>query len=171
VARGLIDLGFAVTASDASPGMVAATRARGVPAEVRRWEELAPGAFGTVLCVGNSLTHARDRRAVLRRMAGALRPGGLLVLTSRNWEAERERGSRTERDGAVTRAWTIPEDWDAPHRLVLDIGDVHVELTCWAFRHETLAADLNAAGLEPEVSTYAPDAGRYLVTARAGSGG
>src|SRR5689334_20939257 len=93
VAVGLALAGFAVAASDASPAMVRRTRelaaARGVdvPARVCRWEELSwAGEFDAVLCVGNSLTHARDRRVALAGMAAALRPGGLLVVTSRNWE-------------------------------------------------------------------------------------
>ena len=41
------------------------------------WEDLPPtGDFDAVLCVGNSLAHARDRVAALRGMAGALKPGG-----------------------------------------------------------------------------------------------
>jgi SAM-dependent methyltransferase len=171
VAAGLAEQGFRVSASDASPGMVAAARARGVAAEVRRWEDLEPGGFDAVLCVGNSLTHARDRRQVLARMRRALRPDGTLIVTARNWELERARGSRTEPDGAVTRTWTIPGEWDAPHLLELTVLGVHEVLTCWAFTHAALQEDLRAAGLDPVSSTYAPGAGRYLVTARARSAG
>jgi hypothetical protein len=42
-------------------------------------------------------------------------------------------------------------------------------LTFWPFSHEMLAEDLLAAGLQPETSTFAPDAERYLVTARRAS--
>jgi hypothetical protein len=34
------------------------------------------------------------------------------------------------------------------------------------FTHEALDDDLRVAGLAPEASTYEPDVGRYLVTAR-----
>jgi hypothetical protein len=44
---------------------------------------------------------------------------------------------------------------------------VHGErLTLWPFRHRALDADLAAAGLQRDQTTYAEDAGRYLVTAR-----
>lgn len=151
--------------------MVAAARARGVPAEVRRWEDLEAGGFATVLCLGNSLAHARDRVAALRGMAAALAPGGRLVLTSRNWEAERARGSRVEHEHGLTRTWTIPSDPAAALTLALEAGGVAVELVCWPYSHEQLDADLRAAGLEPESSTWAPGSGPYVVTARAASGG
>ena len=147
-----------------------------------------PPSFDAVFCVGNSLPHAEGqagRRRALAAMASVLRDGGLLVVTSRNWELERSHGSRTyvserlvERAGGralVVHSWTVPEGWEDMHVLevvVALIGDdgsvrAHGErLRCWPFRHETLDEDLRASGLEPETSTYAPDLGRYLVTAR-----
>lgn len=192
LAVGLALEGFAVTASDASPEMVDRTRAlaaeRGVAltAEVRRWEELETGVpFDAVLCVGNSLTHARDRRAALAGMARVLRPGGLLAVTSRNWELLRERHPGTEIDDDVTerrgrralvgRAWTIPDAWEEVHHLDIAIVEPggagasrhHAErLDLWPFRREQLDADLRASGFTPASSTWAPDAERYLVTAR-----
>jgi hypothetical protein len=140
-----------------------------------------------VLCVGNSLTHApgsEGRRATLRAMAGVLRPGGLLAITSRDWERLLARGpgldvdehltERGGRRGLVVRAWTLPGDWEAPHHLdtavalIGDDGDVRTHgerLTFWPFTHEALQADLRAAGLTPASSTYG-DGDRYLVTAR-----
>ena len=74
-------------------------------AGVCAWEDLPPGPrFDAVFCVGNSIGHARDRRAALQRARGHAQPGGALVLTSRNWERERALGSRT--DG--THTWEIP---------------------------------------------------------------
>lgn len=194
LAVGLALRGFDVTASDASAAMIARARAlaasRGVaPATaVRTWEELEGGPFDAVLCVGNSLVHAsgRDaRRGALAAMARVLRPGGLLVLTSRNWERVRARRSRLElgervvvrggRRGLIARAWFVPERWDEPHALevaVALLGDddavaTHSELLAvWPFTHGDLLGDLRAAGLEPATDTYAPDAERYLVTAR-----
>jgi SAM-dependent methyltransferase len=156
-----------------------------------RWEDLpAQGwqPFGAVFCVGNSLTHAAGtaaRRVALRAMAGVLRDSGLLVVTSRNWERVRAAGSGLEvadrlieRDGVRALpicAWTIPGSWDAAH--FLDVGVARVDsaggvvtrserLAFWPFRHQDLDDDLRAAGLEPASTTYAEDAGRYLVTAR-----
>jgi len=197
VAIGLALAGFAVEASDASAAMVERTRALGaehgvhVPAEVRRWEDLSgPPRFDAVLCVGNSLTHARDRRAALAGMERVLRPGGLLVVTSRNWERVRAGGSRLEVDdelverhgraAVVVRAWSIPPAWNEPHHMdnaVVFPGAGHVaeRLEFWPFMPEQLDEDLRAAGLSPEPSTFAPDVDRYMATARAaasrGSGG
>jgi SAM-dependent methyltransferase len=168
LAAGLAERGFDVRASDASPEMVRRARARGVPAEVCRWEDLpATAGFDVVFCVGNSLAHARDRVAALRGMAGALRPGGTLVLTSRNWEREQpsesyevERGGRRAR---VTYAWS-GNDVD----IAVAVGDQTVaeRLSFFPFSADELLADLRAAGLEPGESTFAPDVDRYLVTAR-----
>src|SRR5262245_22963207 len=83
LAVGLALAGYAAEASDISPQMVARTRAlaerHGVelPARVCAWEDLPPGPrYSAVLCVGNSLAHAQDRRAALRAMAATLAPGG-----------------------------------------------------------------------------------------------
>jgi SAM-dependent methyltransferase len=198
LAVGLALRGFDVVATDASPAMVARTRALAaerqvaLPAAVCRWEELAgrgwAGSFDAVLCVGNSLTHAAGRaarREALGQMASVLRPGGQLVLTSRNWERVRAQGSglrladsivsRGGRRGLVVHAWTIAEDWEQPHELQVAVGLIgaldtvttHGErLLFWPFTHQGLDEDLRAAGLEPESSTYAEDVERYMVTAR-----
>src|SRR3954452_9332184 len=79
---------------------LAAEHGVAVDAHTCTWEELPrPGwddRFEAVFCVGNSLAHAQGRdgrRLALRAMASVLRPGGKLVLTSRNWELVRGRGS------------------------------------------------------------------------------
>jgi SAM-dependent methyltransferase len=198
LAVGLALRGVDVTATDASAAMVRRTgklaAERGVEVQTRvcAWEELPAqgwdGAFDAVFCVGNSLAHApgaERRRAALGAMAGTLRAGGLLALTSRNWEREREGGSRVEvfdrlvrrhgRDGLVIYAWTIADAWEARHDLEIAVallgedGAVRTtreRLEVWPFARETLDADLRAAGLEPESSTWREDAERYLVTAR-----
>ncbi len=117
-------------------------------------------------------------------MASVLRPGGLLVLTSRNWERERAPGSRLDLDdrlvvrggrrALVVRGWTIAADWDEPHALEIAVAllgaggrlTTHAErLPFWPFSHEMLLDDLRSAGLEPADSTYADTVDRYLVTA------
>jgi SAM-dependent methyltransferase len=197
LAVGLALAGFEVVASDASAAMVRRTRALAarhavdVPAVRCSWEELAAQgwreSFDAVFCVGNSLTHAAGktgRRAALRAMAGVLRAGGLLVVTSRNWERVRDKGSGLEvadqlavLDGEralVVHAWTIPRRWDEPHFLdvavarIDDSGGVTTsgeKLPFWPFRVDELAADLRSAGLDPRTSTYHDRDERYLVTA------
>jgi SAM-dependent methyltransferase len=197
LAVGLAQRGFDVTATDASPRMVERTRAlaadAGVGLAVRacRWDELPEQGFApfdAVLCVGNSLAHAEGgdaRRAALRAMAGGLRPGGALVLTSRNFELMRATDpglqvfdrvvERDGRRGVVIYSWWLADDWDDEHgfdvavALLGDDGAVTTRgerLRFWPYSHDTLRDDLRAAGLEPATSTYEPDVDRYLIAAR-----
>jgi SAM-dependent methyltransferase len=197
LAVGLALRGFDVVATDASAGMIERTRAlaarHGVHLHARecRWEDLdAQGftPFDAVFCVGNSLAHApgrEARRAALRAMADALKPGGRLVLTSRNFELMRATDpglqvfdrvvEREGRRGVVIYSWWLADDWRDEHAfdvavaLVGEDGAVTTlgeRLRFWPFSHETLADDLRAAGLEPERSTYEAGADRYAVSAR-----
>jgi len=198
LAVGLGLQGFDVTASDASAAMVERTRAlarqHGVEPQATTctWAELGRqdwGApFDAVLCVGNSLTHAagRDaRRAALAAMAGVLRPGGLLAVTSRDWErlcAQRpgleigdELVERAGHRGLVVHSWTIADGWEQPHFLDVAVallgadGSVRTRserLRFWPFTEQELDEDLRAAGLMPTASTYGAELERYLVTAR-----
>jgi SAM-dependent methyltransferase len=198
LAVGLRLRGFDVTATDISGAMIERTRqlaaARGIAlcATVCSWEQLVErgwsNSFDAVWCVGNSLAHAPGqpaRRAALGQMAGVLRPGGLLVLTSRNWELVRDEGSGlrigeqlVERDGRralVVYGWSLAESWDDRHDLDIAVAVVeptgtvssHVErLAIWPFRHQDLDADIRAAGLVTTLSTYDPMVDRYLVTAK-----
>jgi len=168
LATGLALRGLRTEATDASLGMVAHTRATAAKhhAELRAgvcaWENLPPGPrFDAVFCVGNSIGHARDRRAALQALAATLKPGGALVLTSRNWERERALGSRT--DG--THTWEIPPRWDAPHTVTVAVGAVSERLTYWPFTYEQLREDLRAVGCEVVESTFTPQVERYMVTA------
>jgi SAM-dependent methyltransferase len=191
LAVGLAQRGLTVEATDLSPSMIERTRAlaaaRGaeVAARVCAWEDLAgEPRFDAVFCIGNSLAHARDRGNALAAMAGVLKPGGLLVLTSRNWERERAAGSRLEvADRLVTRhgrralavhAWSIPADWHEPHTVDIAVTFVDADpvetvaerLTVWPFTPTDLATDLRTAGLEVEQTTFTPQVERYLVAAR-----
>ena len=148
LAVGLARRGYAVKGSDASPGMV--DRARrldpAVPFEVRRWEDLEEDDFDTVLCVGNSIGHAADRPAALAGMRRALKVGGRLILTSRDWERPQ------------------PGEWEGNDLLVRG-----VRLTFHPFTRAELDADLDATGFDVELAT---EGERYLVVSRArGRGG
>ena len=170
LAVGLALRGFVVAASDASRAMVERTRAlaaaRGVEvaASVRRWEDLDGGPYDAVLCVGNSITHAAGaagRRAALAGMRRVLRDGGLLALTSRNWERPQaageeavERGGRRAR---VRRAWHAGDPPTLEVEVAVEGGATHAEtLAYWPFTHADLDADLRAAGLAPAHSTWSP---------------
>ncbi len=198
LAVGLALRGFDVVATDASGAMIertrrlAADRGATLRAEICAWEELAGqdlgGSFEAVLCVGNSLVHAAGagaRRAALAAMSALPAPGGVLVVTSRNWERVRREGSglriadrlveRDGRRGLVIYAWDIPDAPDDPHVLdvavaLLDDDDIvttHRERMRFApFTHEELDDELRAAGLVAESSTFADYCERYLVTAR-----
>jgi SAM-dependent methyltransferase len=197
LAVGLRLKGFDVTATDASNAMIertqqlAAARGLSLRTAVCRWEQLAEqgwsNSFDAVWCVGNSIAHApgqAGRREALVQMAGVLRPDGLLVLASRNWELLRDEGSGlrisdelVERDGRralVVYGWSLADSWDDRHHLDIAVAIVepagkvssHVErLAFWPYRHEHLDADIRAAGLVTTHSTYDPSVDRYLVTA------
>ena len=193
LAVGLALRGYEVVATDASPGMVERARALAdehgveVTAEVRRWDELGGlGEFDAVLCVGNSIVHAPGRTARMAAfagMAGVLRPGGTLLVTSRNWEAQRDMAGglyvedrvvkRPQGRAVVIRGWETVL-WDEPVRLDVAVAlleesgrvrTVAERLEVWPFRHQDLEEDLVTAGLDLAASSWAPDAPRYLVTA------
>jgi SAM-dependent methyltransferase len=197
LAVGLALLGFDVVAADASAAMLhrarelAERRGMALHTATCEWKDLQHlnlEPFDAVFCVGNSLPHAagqQERRAALAAMAAMLRPGGMLVLTSRNWELLRAArpglqiaDRLVERDGRlglVVHAWQLGDDWDNPHRLDVavallgpdgSVSPTSERLVFWPFRHETLQGDLGASGLTTPTSTYAPDVERYLVTAR-----
>lgn len=72
-----------VVAVDFAPAMVAMARAKGIPAEFRVADvcrdDLGTDCFDLVLCF-HSFPHFRDHQAALRNLAGALKPGGRLVV-------------------------------------------------------------------------------------------
>jgi hypothetical protein len=91
-----------------------------------------------VLCVGNSLAHAvgrSGRRAAIEGMAFVLATGGVLALTSRNWEQIRSAGSRLDvwdrlveraaRKAVVVYSWQVPPSWETEHRLQISVAALH----------------------------------------------
>jgi SAM-dependent methyltransferase len=200
LAVGLAEAGYRVTACDASPAMVERTRAlaraHGVDVTTRvcRWDQLPDQGwqdrFDAVLCVGNSLAHAAGRsgrRAALDGMASVLVTGGVLALTSRNWEQIRSAGTRLDvwdrlvrraaRKAVVVYSWQVPPSWEAEHHLEISVAalqdgdrlEVTTELLhMWPFRHEELLAEVAAAGLSLAASTYGTAQPEYLVTASRG---
>jgi SAM-dependent methyltransferase len=189
--------GFTVWAADASDAMVEAAAARfragrlAVPLVRSTWEDLPAATgerFDVVLCIGNSLVHAAGRDAMVRALIGLrrmARPGGHVVIDSRNWEKlHAERQIVQIADRAVTRhgrrcvvlyAWEIPDRLGADHiaHLVFVFGNGdqiephEYELTFRPFTVAELRERLELAGLR-EVDTDFDESGdRYAVVTRA----
>jgi SAM-dependent methyltransferase len=188
--------GFTVWAADASRAMVEAAAARfraerlAVPLLRCTWEDLPAVTgerFDVVLCIGNSLVHAAGRDAMVRALIGLrrmARPGGHVVVDSRNWEKlHAERRIVQVADRAVTRrgrrcvvlyAWEIPDRLGEEHTahlvFVFEDGDQiesrEHELTFRPFTIAELRERLELAGLG-EVDTDFDDSGdRYAVVTR-----
>lgn len=91
--------GFDVTACDGSQTMVERAKANfareklDIPIICRDWRAFDPermGTFDAVLCLGSSLCHVFDQEEridVLKRFRGLLKPGGLLLIDQRNFQA------------------------------------------------------------------------------------
>ena len=130
-AAALARRGYRVRATDGSDAMVAMAAARfrhehlEIPVERCLWADLPAVVgerFDVVLCIGNSLVHTGRRDAMIEALAGLrqmARPGGHLVIDSRNWEkihaerrivrvADRVR-TRDGRRCVSLYAWEIPD--------------------------------------------------------------
>jgi SAM-dependent methyltransferase len=197
-AAALARRGFTVQAADASAAMVegAATRFRqeglAIPLLHCAWADLPEATgqrFDLVLCVGNSLVHAAGRDAMvealtaLRRMA---RPGGHVVIDSRNWEklhAERrivqvdDRVTiRAERRCVTFYAWEIPDRLDDEHvaHMVFvfeDGGRAETHEYVLTFRPFTLSElreRIGLAGLTEIDTDFDDSRGRYSIVTTAG---
>ncbi|MFJ8622388.1 class I SAM-dependent methyltransferase [Kitasatospora sp. NPDC093550] len=173
-AIGLAALGHRVTGTDLSPVAVgrAATEAarRGLPlrtaaADFRRLP-FHDARFDVVVCADNALPHlltAEDVLAALGEMRRVLRPGGLLLLTTRPYdELRRTRPTSTppqttERDGqrsVVFQLWQWHEDGERYDlelfQLLSDEAgqwrvDVH-RSTYWALTRAQVTAFAEEAG-------------------------
>jgi SAM-dependent methyltransferase len=139
--------GFTVSAADGSDAMVAEAAERfqrerlAIPLLRSEWADLPAATtqrFDVVLCIGNSLVHAAGREAMvealtgLRRMA---RPGGYVVVDSRNWEKlHAEHRVVHVADRVVTRAGrrcVVLYAWEIPERF----GDEHIAHMVFIFEN------------------------------------
>ncbi len=194
-AAALARRGFSVRAADGSQAMVevAATRFRreGLAIAVQRclWADLpAPSTGGSTSCCApaNALVHAAGRDTMVRALTGLrrmARPGGHVVIDSRNWEklhAERRivqvmnrvrmRGGRR---CVVLYAWEVPDRFDQEHIahlvFLFEDGD-RVEpheyrLSFRPFTFRDLRERLELAGLREADTDYGEAADRYAVIA------
>jgi len=103
----LAQKGYETAGADLSAGMIERARANAVAAEVDvRFEAagfgelartFAPTSFDALLCLGNSLPHLlnpADLASALTDFAACLRPGGLLLIQNRNFDALLKRRER-----------------------------------------------------------------------------
>jgi glycine/sarcosine N-methyltransferase len=187
--------GFTVRAADGSQAMVEVAAARfrreglAIPVQRCGWADL-PAAiderFDVVLCSGNALVHAAGRDAMVRALIGLrrmARPGGHVVVDSRNWEklhAERrivQVMDRVRRRGGrrcvVLYAWEVPDRLDQEHVahlvFLFEDGD-RVEpheyrLSFRPFTAGELRERLELAGLREVDTDYGEAAERYAVVA------
>ena len=200
LAVGLALRGFDVTATDASGAMVERTRALAADA---RCDRCAPsGARGEELDAGlgrrrstpcsasatRSRTPSGPPRAALGGDGRRAAPGGLLAVTSRNWEraaraAARAGGRRAAgraRAAARRAAWTS-RTTGTPNRLDVAVAVLGADGSVRDVREDAgvLAVHARGAGRRParrraragRRARTRPDAERYLVTARRSAAG
>ncbi len=170
----LAQRGYEVVGFDASAGMIERARAKArvagvdVRFEVAGFGELAVRmgvGFDAVLCLGNSLPHLltpADLSAALVDFAACLRPGGLLLIQNRNFDAvlaqgERWMGPQAHREGETEWVFLRFYDFEPDGLLTFNVltlrregtGDwsQHVATTrLWPLRQGELAPALQTAG-------------------------
>jgi SAM-dependent methyltransferase len=194
-AAALARRGYQVRATDGSGAMVAMAAARfrrehlEIPLARCLWADLpavVDERFDVVLCIGNSLVHAGSRDAMIGALTGLrqmARPGGHVVVDSRNWEklhAEHRIVRAASR--AVTRdgrrcislyAWEIPDRLDQEHVahivFLFEDGDrIEPREYRIGFRPFTLAElreRLEEAGLREVDTDFDEARDQYAVTA------
>ncbi|MFJ3487231.1 class I SAM-dependent methyltransferase [Pseudomonas sp. NPDC090202] len=154
--------GFNVTACDGSPTMVERARANfikhdvDIPLLCSDWHDLEPrqlGTFDAVLCLGSSLCHVFDedeRIAVLKGFRRLLRPGGLMLVDQRNFQAILE--GRFSSSGQYyycgkTAKVTLGELHDSLCEFVYSFADGAVyRLRVFPVRPRQLRSELMSAG-------------------------
>ena len=189
--------GFDVWATDGSEAMITEAAARfrreqlAIPVRRCLWADLPrtlAERFDVVICVGNSLVHAAGRDAMVEALTGLrqmARPGGHVVIDSRNWEklhAERRivqvANRVVARDGRRCLnfyAWEIPERLQDEHvaHIVFVFEDAErVETHEYpvSFRPFTLAElreRLELAGLREADTDFDASRDQYCLIAEA----
>jgi glycine/sarcosine N-methyltransferase len=189
--------GFHVQGTDLSTGMVAEAQRRaanehlGVAFTACAWSDLSRKVdqrFNVVFRTGNALGHCqstRERLAALSNKRAVLRPGGLLVLDSLNWEkVRRERVRfhsvpmrvRNGRRCLPLYVWNYPRRWQDAHVIELVLlfpSDQGTEfrrypITYYPFRHEELLRCLKIAGFQKLTSDFDQAKDSYVVAAMDG---
>ena len=194
-AAALARRGFTVWAADGSEAMAGAAAARfrrerlAIPVLRSAWANLPAVTgqrFDVVLCIGNALVHAAGRDAMIGALAGLrqmARPGGHVVIDSRNWEKLHAKRQIVEvADRVVARggrrclvlyAWEIPDRLGEEHiahlAFVFEDGaqvEVHEHrVTFCPFTVSELRERLELAGLREVDTDFDASRDRYAVVA------
>ncbi len=142
----LAQRGWGSAGADLSPAMITQARANAatagvtVPFAAAGFGDLAgvfaggpQFPFDALLCLGNSLPHLLQPEALataLRDFAACLRPGGLLVIQSRNFDsvlANRERWMEPQAHRSGDQEWLFVRfyDYDPDERITFHILTLH----------------------------------------------
>jgi len=198
----LAQRGYATVGADLSAGMIERARANATTAgiavqfEVAGFGELSAqfgSGYDALLCLGNSLPHLltpEDLAAPLDDFAACLRPGGLLLIQNRNFDAVLARGERwmepqTHREGDAEWLFLRFYDFESDGTLTFNLVTLRREGTDgWKQRimttrlrplgQEELMAALDTAGFreitcwgDMQGTPFDPEASpNLLVTAR-----
>jgi len=166
--------GYVTVGADLSAPMIERARENAAAGQVdARFEvagfgELAArvgGNFDALLCLGNSLPHvlnAEDMSQSLADFGAALRPGGLLLIQNRNFDAVLSRRERwmepqTYREGSIEWLFWRFYDFEPDGRLTFNMitrrregeGDWRQQIVStrlWPLTQAELTAALAAAG-------------------------
>jgi len=135
----LAQRGFSVVGADLSSGMIDRARlnatSSGLPVQfvAAGFGELAqsfsPGSFDALLCLGNSLPHVLTSAGVaaaLADFAACLRPGGLLLVQNRNFDAVTARQERwmepqSHREGGDEWVFLRFYDFDSDNLITFNV--------------------------------------------------
>lgn len=180
----LAQRGYAVVGTDVSDGMIERARINASVARLAVRFELAGfgelnrrvGAdFDALLCLGNSLPHVltpADLAAALADFAACLRPGGLVLIQNRNFDAVL--AHRQRRPDSVEARWMEPQahregktewlflrfyDFDPDGKLTFNLVTLRREAgeswsqriaatRLWPLQQEELTAALDVAGFD-----------------------
>ena len=167
--------GYEAVGADLSLGMVERARANALAAGVdARFDVAGFGQLGArvgtgfdaVLCLGNSLPHLlapADLEAALADFAACLRPGGLLLIQNRNFDAvlarrERWMEPQAHREGGTEWLFLRLYDFEPDGTLTFNLVTLWRERAgawsqrvtatrLWPMRQREVMAALGAAGL------------------------
>jgi glycine/sarcosine N-methyltransferase len=196
----LAQRGYVALGADLSAGMIERARANAAAAgvdvqfEVVGFGELSARVgtgFDALLCLGNSLPHLltpADLAAALADFAACLRPGGLLLIQNRNFDAVLARRQRwmepqSHQEGEAEWIFLRFYDFEPDGRLTFNLVTLRREGTGrWVqrvaasrlrpLRQRELPAALDAAGFgeiacwgDMQGAPFAPEASPNLVLA------